>query len=101
MIIYNVTINVNNDVAETWLSWMIETHIPEVMNTGMFVENNIYRLIGDEQSGGITYAIQYKASSMEMYERYKEEFAPALQQETINNFGGKFTAFRSLLEVIK
>ncbi|MFN5224348.1 MAG: DUF4286 family protein [Bacteroidota bacterium] len=100
MIIYNVTVNIDNSVRAEWLKWMQETHIPDVMATGMFVENKILRLIGDEDTGGTTYAIQYTATLMSDYERYRDEFAPALQKHALELFGDKFTAFRTLLETV-
>jgi Domain of unknown function (DUF4286) len=100
MIIYNVTVNIDNSVSAEWLKWMQETHIPDVMATGMFVENRILRLIGDEDTGGTTYAIQYTAQNMEDYLRYRDEFAPALQKDALALFGDKFTAFRTLLETV-
>ena len=36
MIIYNVTVNVDEDVLSQWLRWMSENHIPDVMKTGLF-----------------------------------------------------------------
>jgi len=36
MIIYNVTVSVDNEVHEMWLAWMRNTHLPEVMATGYF-----------------------------------------------------------------
>ena len=100
MIIYNVTINIDHEVQDTWLKWMKEVHIPEVMATGMFLENKMLRLIGDEDSGGVTYAIQYTASGMSDYEKYRDQFAPALQQKTLELFSDRFTAFRTLLEIV-
>lgn len=100
MIIYNVTVNIDNAAREEWLQWMQETHIPDVMATGMFIENKILRLIGDEDTGGTTYAIQYTAKTMGDYERYRDEFAPALQKHAMELFGDKFTAFRTLLETV-
>ena len=100
MIIYNVTININHDVHDSWLKWMKEIHIPEVLKTGMFLEAKMLRLIGDEDSGGTTYAIQYCCSTMQDYEKYRDEFAPALQQETAKLFKDKFVAFRTLLETV-
>ncbi len=99
MIIYNVTINVNADVAEEWLGWMTATHIPEVMSTGLFLDNRICRVLADDD-GGITYAVQYTCADMATYERYKNEHAPRLQAETQKHYGGKFAAFRTLLEVL-
>ena len=37
MYIYNVTVNVSDDVHIEWLKWMKETHIPDVMKTGCFI----------------------------------------------------------------
>jgi hypothetical protein len=99
MIVYNVTLNVDEDVAERWLHWMRTVHIPDVMATGMFLDNRICRVLGEEE-GGLTYAVQYTCADMATYERYKNEHAPRLQAETQKHFGGKFAAFRTLLEVV-
>ena len=100
MIIYNVTVNIDNSVAAEWLLWMQEVHIPDVMRTGMFLENHILRVLADEDSGGKTYAIQYWCKDMETYEIYRDQFAPALQADVLSRYGDKFIAFRTLLEVV-
>ena len=100
MIIYNVTVNINHDAHDAWLEWMKSEHIPHVMNTGMFVESKMLRLIGDHDSGGITYAIQYTCASMTDYERYRDVFAPALIKEASDKFKDKFVSFRTLLETV-
>jgi hypothetical protein len=99
MIIYNVTINVDNDVHAEWLDWMKHTHIPEVMATGLFLDSRICRVLADDE-GGLTYAIQYTCADMATYERYRDQHAPRLQAETQKRYGGKFAAFRTLLEVM-
>ena len=99
MIVYNVTINVDADVAEEWLRWMKEVHIPDVMATGLFLDNRIMRILAEEE-GGLSYAIQYTCADMATYERYKEQHAPRLQAETQKRYRGRFAAFRTLLEVV-
>ncbi len=101
MITYNVTINIEDDVHEAWLDWMLKQHIPDVMATNMFLDYKIMRIISrQEDETGQTYAIQYRAENIESYNQYQKEFAPALQSETQKMFGGKFVAFRTLLEDI-
>lgn len=101
MIIYNVTCNVETDIAEEWLHWMKTIHIPEVMQTGFFAEFKIARILNNQEGDtGVNYAIQYLAGSMEDYETYREKHAPALQRKTLEKYGEKMTAFRTLLEVI-
>ena len=44
MILYNVTVNIENAVADEWLQWMKEVHVPDVMRTGIFIQNTIFRI---------------------------------------------------------
>lgn len=99
MIIYNVTLSVDVDVHEEWLRWMKNTHIPDVMATGLFLNSRLVRVLAEEE-GGVTYAVQYTAADMATYERYRNEHAPRLQAETQRLYGGRFHAFRTLLEVL-
>lgn len=99
MIIYNVTINIEDDVHDVWLAWMKQTHIPQVMATGLFVDYSFSKLLDrQEDETGTTYVIQYMANNMADYETYQADYAPALQAETRNYFDGKFVAFRTLME---
>ena len=99
MIIYNVTINVEDSIELEWLKWMQQVHIPDVLNTGLFFEYRMCRLLVEEESG-TTYTIQYTAKSLEDYHLYQKQHAPRLQQEVLKKFGDKFVAFRSLMEVL-
>ncbi|MBI1223295.1 MAG: DUF4286 family protein [Bacteroidetes bacterium] len=99
MIVYNVTINVEDDVHDRWFKWMKEEHLPMVMATGKFDRYAMFRILDrQEDETGMTYAIQYFAESMDDYLDYQQNHAPALQAETRKHFDGKFVAFRTLLE---
>jgi hypothetical protein len=101
MILYNITVNVEDGVHSDWLKWMKETHIPDVMNTGMFQENKILKLLSqlpDEE--GTTYAIQYFCKSLEDLEHYQQNFAPKLQADYTKRYGNKVLAFRTILEIL-
>lgn len=101
MIIYNVTINVEEAAHDTWLAWMQDVHLPEVMATGCF---NNYRMLKvlttQSDETGATYAIQYECESMADYVRYQDTYATELRGKTEALFGGQFAAFRTLLEVV-
>jgi len=101
MIIYNVTINVEEEIHADWISWMKEVHIPEVMNTGVFIEHKICKVLStQEDETGHTYAVQYTCNSMSELDEYQEKHAPKLQKEHTERYEGKFVAFRTLLEVV-
>ena len=99
MIIYNVTVLIDETVQEEWLSWMKNIHIPEVMETGCFTEYRFCKILA-ETEGGISYSIQYTSKNMETLDKYNAEFAPALQEKHNAKYAGKFGAFRTLLEEV-
>ena len=99
MIIYNVTVSIDKAVETEWLDWMKNTHIPDVINTQLFLDCTISRVLSEE-IGGQTYAVAYSCKSMEDYNLYKTKFATELQEEHREKFAGKFAAFRTLLEVV-
>ena len=97
MIIYNVTVSLDPVIHDDWLQWMKEVHIPDVMNTGFFSSNKMFRLLVDDE---LTYAIQYTCESQEKLAEYQSKHAPRLQEEHTARYKGKFGAFRTLLEII-
>ncbi len=99
MIIYNVTVNIEDSVHEEWLKWMKEKHIPDVMKTGHFLENRFCRILVQEETG-TSYSIQYVCKNMAELDAYRRDHAPRLQKEHLDKFEGKFVAFRTLLETV-
>jgi hypothetical protein len=100
MILYNVTVNIDPEVHHEWVNWMKSKHIPDVLSTGLFIENRFFRVLSTEPEEGFTYSIQYFLDSIEQYEHYRSTFAPALQAEHTEKYRNKFVAFRTLLETV-
>jgi hypothetical protein len=100
MIIYNVTVKPNAAMADAWLHWMKEQHIPDVINTGCFEKATILRLIEVDDGDGPTYAIQYQAVSKADYDRYIKKFADAMRKKMTDKWGDQFVTFRSVLQVV-
>lgn len=101
MILYNVTVKIVNTVHDDWLAWMRDVHIPDVMNTGLFTSYKIVKILGEEEDGGTTYAIQYLSPSMETFQKYQANHAKDLQVEHTERYENKYVAFRTLMEVIE
>lgn len=100
MVLYNVTVSIDLEIEGEWLEWMRKTHIPQVMETGCFLECRISRIQAEEE-GGSAYSFLYLAPSQDKMDEYQEKHAPRLQQDHAQHFGGKFVAFRTLLTVIE
>ena len=99
MYIYNVTINVENDIHQKWLDWMKNSHIPAMLATQKFSKALMTKVMVEEQMGGITYSVQYTTDSKQTLQRYYTQDATTLRAQS-KQFEGKFEAFRTELEVI-
>lgn len=99
MYIYNVTINIQEEVHDAWLEWMKKEHIPEMLSTGKFLKALMCRVMVEEPMGGITYSVQYTTESKQMLQRYYEDDSVRLRSRT-KAYEGKFVAFRTEMEVV-
>lgn len=100
MYIYNVTINIENEVHDQWLLWMKETHIPDMLATGKFSSAKMCKVLVEEEMGGLTYSTQYTTQDKATLARYYKEDADRLRKDIAKHFAGKFVAFRTELEII-
>lgn len=99
MILYNVTIKIEKSIASDWLQWMKTVHIPDVMKTELFTEYKICELLHDDEDGGVTFAIQYFAKTMEDFQTYQRNHAKALQEDHARRYQNRYVAFRTLMKV--
>jgi len=99
MIIYNVTIKVTYAIAAAWVKWMKEEHMGELIATGLFTSSRLSRLLEQDETDGITYIAQYFCDSMEDYNDYLREHAPAMREKGFKKFGNQMIAFRTVMQV--
>ena len=100
MIIYNVTINIDESVHDEWLSWMQDKHLPDMLATGKFTHAKMVKVLVEEDMGGVTYSVQYTTKDKQTLESYYREDADRLRADAQKLFPNKFVAFRTELEVI-
>ena len=100
-IIYNITTKVEATIANAWLQWLLDEHIPEILATKCFTGYKVVRLLEVDDSEGPTYAVQYHAESKADYNRYMEKHAAIMRQKTFDRWGQQFIAFNSIMEVVK
>ncbi|MCU7547520.1 DUF4286 family protein [Chitinophagaceae bacterium LB-8] len=100
-LIYNVTMKVEPSIAASWLQWMLEEHIPEIMSTNCFLDYRVVKILEADESEGPTYAFQYHAASKEKYQTFIDRFANILRDKSYAKWGDRFIAFRTIMEVVK
>lgn len=99
MIIYNVTINVEEDIHDSWLTGMKTEHIHEMLATGKFSKALMTKVLVEEELGGITYSVQYTTNNIETLHKYYDEDAENLRAKS-SLFKGKFVVFGTELEIV-
>lgn len=100
MYIYNVTTNIEESVHDAWIQWMKETHIPDVLATGKFLNAKMCKVLVEEDMGGVTYSVQFTTVNKETLQSYYKEDAPTLRNDALKLFPGKFVSFRTELQII-
>ncbi|CAH1001947.1 hypothetical protein LEM8419_02862 [Neolewinella maritima] len=100
MLLYNITNKIDHTIHDEWLGWMQQAYIPHVMEAGVFEDYKLSRLLGVDESDGITYALQFTVSSRPAFDIYQEKYAYAHQQMHDLRYKGSFVTFRSLLSVV-
>jgi Domain of unknown function (DUF4286) len=100
MILYNVTVKTDHAIAEEWLQWLQQEHIPDMISTGCFTHAKVLHLMEQDESDGITYAVQYFAENKSQYDKYIENFANSMRKKGMDKWGNKFISFRSVMEFV-
>ena len=80
---------------------MKTVHIPDVLATGLFREHRLLHILGEDETEGVTYAIQYLCPSLGAFREYQEKHAKRLQKEHSERYEGQYVAFRTLMEEVQ
>ncbi len=99
MITYRVEITIEPEIESEWVEWMKRVHVPDVLRTGCFLECRMLKVLESEGAEPI-YVMQYHCRSLDEYQRYRDQFAAALQKEHSDRFAGRFRGSRQILEEI-
>ncbi len=100
MIVYNISFKIERNIAEQWLAWQTQEHIPEIMATNLFDDFKMYSLLEQDETEGITFVIQYFTSSKQRYQKYISTFEEVLRKKAISKWGSQFIGFRTIMEAV-
>ncbi len=101
MILYNVTVNVEQAIEREWLGWMKSEHILDIINTGMIRNAKIFRLLHVDQSPGtVTYAVQYFADTMHHFQTYQQQHSNEMDAIHDAKFGNRAISFCTLMQEV-
>jgi hypothetical protein len=95
MIIYEVTLEVQNEILATYRPWL-KKHIAEMVALPYFNGADAFTVETANQST-TTFTIQYHVKSRAELDEYFETDAARMRQDGLSKFGDKFTASRRIL----
>lgn len=101
MYLYNITYLVPTKLAQAWLKWMKEEHLPAMLATGLFTHHRIMQLVDVDETEGITYAFQLYTESEEHYKKYIASFAPSLRATANKQWGDQVVGFRTVMKSVQ
>lgn len=99
MVIYEVNLDINNEIFENFKVWLF-AHVKEMVQFKGFLEAKIL-LENNEIKESQKITCCYLLDSQENLDNYLKNHAPAMRQDGINKFGNKFSATRRILKVIE
>ncbi|UYW01149.1 DUF4286 family protein [Flavobacterium agricola] len=101
MIIYNITMNIDESVHEKWMDWMKNSFIKQMLETEHFSAARMVKVIVNEEMGGLTYSTQFETESRETLENFYNQDHDRLLGEGHQLFADKMLVFATELAVLE
>lgn len=99
MIIYSVTVSIEHEIESEWKNWMLDTHIPAVMDTGYFSQYRFHKILEPVvDPDRISYNVLYSIASLDKLNQYRQNEAPRLQEAHLERYGEQAIAIRVVLD---
>jgi hypothetical protein len=100
MIIYNITINIDQVVLEEVLTWLRQSHIERIISDKIADNCYILQILNTEENEGHTYCLHHELKDRQTLIRNLSEIEDKLINDLRNLFGEKVLTFSTILEKI-
>lgn len=99
MILYNITVILDEEIETEWLKWINQTFIPEALSSNLLVSNRVLKVL-DSPNEGVTYCLQFIADDIQNYTQFKDIHAAALLESHTLRFKNQSVFFSTIMEFI-
>ena len=101
MILFSLTVNIDNDIENEWLEWMRQTFIPSLWLTGFFEEKRFLKLLNEEsEANGITYSLQFTLEGIGRMKEFEANHLQDFRKMLYGKYSGKLVDFFTILEKV-
>ena len=99
MILYNITVIVEEGIESDWLNWINDTFVPQALSSNLLVSQRLLKVL-DSPNEGVTYCLQFIADKLEDYNRFRDNHAADLLNSHNLKFTNKAVFFSTVMEFI-
>jgi len=99
MILYNITVIIEDGIEQEWLRWINQDFIPRALSSNLLVSSRLLKVI-DSPNEGITYCLQFIADTLANYDEFIAIYASDLLDSHSQNFKNRSVFFSSAMEFI-
>jgi len=99
MILYNITIIIEEGIENDWLKWINQNFVPDALSSNLLVSSRLLKVL-DSPNEGITYCLQFIADNIQNYNEFKNLHASEILDAHASEFKNKSVFFSSVMEFI-
>ena len=99
MILYNITVILDEGIEPEWLTWINQDFIPQALSSNLLVSNRILKVL-DSPNEGVTYCLQFIADNLQNYNEFKDNHAASLLDSHTVKFKNQSVFFSTIMEFI-
>ena len=100
MVLYNLTIIIEENIDLEWRNWIRSTFIPKISDTSLFISHRILKVLNSPNEG-ITYCIQFVAETAAQYDEFVSVHATAIMELHTQQFSNRCVSFSTLMEYVE
>ncbi|KTD04047.1 hypothetical protein Lgee_0290 [Legionella geestiana] len=99
-IIYEVNLSVDADILEEYVAWLQE-HVRLMLQFPGFQSAEVFKEEVALNAPQHAFTVHYRLQNRDSLEHYFKENAAAMREDGLRRFGGRFSASRRILELVK
>lgn len=100
MIIYNTTFSVPEELHSEFLVFIREEYLPEALKSQIIREPRLSRVFSNSEEDGFSYALEFKAASIDELERWNLLSGKKLHFLLIKKFRQNILGFSTVLKPV-
>ncbi len=97
MILFNITLLLDNDIHEELKSWILKDFIPAIAEDEIFKSQSLLKVLNSPNEG-VTYSLQFIAHHEDAIAVFRKGHLLTLRNKAQNEYANKIYLLESLME---